>query len=328
MKDQLLVLGKGEILSAERQEFKAKLDYEFFKNFESEHTRRNYYIDIRQFFSFMVEHFKNIEQVKKIERVHLVAYRNFLQEKEMAPKSINRKFSSLSSYFDFLVEKGIALINPTHSIRRPRQEVLRHTQDLSDQQVSRLFQAIDENTISGPLHKAIIVLLFSTGIRKAELINLRLQSFKKIDGHQVIEFRAKGGKYLTKVLHPHCVEVLNDYLLWMEKQGRSLKSEDYFFRPTRNPKDPRALDGKLAPTSIDYIIHTYCLKAGIEGRITPHSARATYIGSALESGVDLFRVSQDVGHASVKTTQEYNKRRQKLTDSPVYKIGFLKDKVA
>ncbi|MEI8347075.1 MAG: tyrosine-type recombinase/integrase, partial [Pseudomonadota bacterium] len=303
---------------------KAKLDYEFFKNFESEHTRRNYYLDIRQFFQFIAQSFTEINNPQKIERVHIVAYRNFLSDKQLAPKSINRKLSSLSSYMDFLVEKGLMNFNPTDSIRRPRQEVIRPTEDLSDDQVVNLFAAIEENKVSGPLHKAIIYLLFSTGIRKSELINLKMKSFKTLDGHRIIEFRAKGGKFLTKVLHPNCVLVLEDYLRWMEKQGRRLDKEDYFFRPTRNPKDPAQLDNRLAPTSVDYIIHIYCQRAGIEGRITPHSARATYIGSALENGVDLLRVSQDVGHASVKTTQEYNKRRQKLTDSPVYKIGFLK----
>ena len=59
-------------------------------------------------------------------------------------------------------------------------------------------------------------------------------------------------------------------------------------------------------------------------RISAHSARASYIGSALESGIDLWKVAQDVGHSSVKTTELYNKRRSRLEDSPAYDLTFLK----
>ncbi len=69
---------------------------------------------------------------------------------------------------------------------------------------------------------------------------------------------------------------------------------------------------------------SWCKKAGIHHRISPHSARASYIGSALDNGVDLYKISRDVGHASVKTTEEYNKRKQRISESPVWGLGFMK----
>ena len=299
-------------------------EYEFFKNFESPHTRRNYRLDIGHFRKFMATYFPTIKHLADIERAHLVAYRNYLQENlDLAPKTINRRFSSLSTYFAFLVEKGLRETNPVTCIRRPRQEVRHATADLSDEQVRALFRVMEDKKVSS-MHRTLIHLLFSTGMRKAEVINLRIKNFKQQGAYYYLEFKAKGGKYLIKTLHPRMAEMLQIHLAEMKAEGRSMRPEDYIFRPSRNPLNPQALDGHLAPTSVDYIVRMYARKAGIEHHITPHSARATYIGSALEAGMDLLTVSQDVGHASVKTTQEYNKRRQKMANSPALKLGFLK----
>lgn len=306
---------------------KRKLDFEFFKNFESVHTIKSYRNDINTFFSFTSELLPNITDFYHIERVHIVAYKNWLKDiKEYAPKTINRKLSSISSYFDFLVEKGLMEFNSCSNIKRPKQSIINPTNDLSDEQIEKLFSEIDTSTKSGPLHKAIIFLLFSTGIRKSELINLKRKHYKKINDHYIIEVRAKGGKQLVKALHPMCVEVLDDYLRWMESKGRPVSSDDWVFQPTENPSDPSTIVKSLNPKSIDYILKKYAKKAGIFQKISPHSARASYIGSALEHGEDLFRVSQDVGHSSVKTTQDYSKRRQKIEQSPAYNLVYLNKK--
>lgn len=298
-----------------------KLDYEFFKNFESEHTRISYRNDIGQFLSFLKNYFPNRDQ---FERLHLVAFRNFLQEQNLAPKTIGRKLSALSSYFDFLVEKGMIDFNPATSVKRPRQEVISPTNDLSDDQIGELLNSVDPKAPSAPLHKAILFTLFYTGIRKSELINLKLGDLKIVDKHKILEIRAKGGKFLQKVLHPECFDVICDYLAWMESLDRKIHPEDSLFQPTKNPKDPLLLKRHLTAKSIDYIVGIHCKKCGISERISPHSARASYIGSSLEAGADLLTVSQDVGHSSVKTTEIYNKRRKALKESPAYLLRYFK----
>lgn len=313
-----------------KNSFNPELEYEFFHNFESPHTRKSYRIDISQFFEFIRDNFSLINNYPEIKRVHLVAFRNWLTDNGLAPKSINRKMAANSSFFDFLVEKGILQFNPITSIKRPRQDVLKATNDVSDEQIRHLLEMLDTQQGPGLLHKAVIYTLFTTGIRKAELINLRIKNFYTKDGFNLIEIRAKGGKQLTKVLHPKCAEVINEYLAFVKSEcGEDLHPEDWVFRPSKNPLDPAHLIKPLNPKSVDYIIKSWCTKAGIDQRISPHSARASYIGSALESGMDLYKISRDVGHASVKTTEEYNKRRQKLSESPVFGLGFMnKDKKA
>lgn len=306
--------------------FNYKLEYEFFSNFESLHTRKSYRIDISQFFEFLNENFKEVKGYQEIERVHLVAFRNWLSDNNNAPKTINRKMAANSSFFDFLIEKGMLQFNPCSSIKRPRQEVIQPTNDLSDEQISDLLSLLDDLKGPGLLHKAVIYTLFTTGIRKAELINLRRKNFVIRDSHYTIEVRAKGGKQLTKVVHPKCAEIILEYISYLESSGEKVHPEDWIFRPSKNPLEPTHIIKPLNPKSVDYIIKTWCKKAGINHRISPHSARASYIGSALDAGIDLYKISKDVGHASVKTTEEYNKRRQKMEDSPVFGLGFLKGK--
>ncbi len=306
--------------------FNYKLEYEFFSNFESLHTRKSYRIDITQFFDFLKENFSEVSSYAEVERVHVVAFRNWLTDNSLAPKSINRKIAANSSFFDFLIEKSMIQFNPCSSIKRPRQEVIQPTNDLSDEQIGELLSLIDGLKGPGLLHKAVIYTLFTTGIRKAELINLRRKNFSTRDSHYIIEVRAKGGKQLTKVVHPKCAEVILEYINYLESSGEKVHAEDWIFRPSKNPLEPTHIIKPLNPKSVDYIIKTWCKKAGIHHRISPHSARASYIGSALDSGIDLYKVSKDVGHASVKTTEEYNKRRQKMEDSPVFGLGFLKAK--
>lgn len=306
------------------QGFNYKLEYEFFSNFESLHTRKSYRIDITHFFEFLSEHFSDVSGYEFIERFHVVAFKNWLTDQGLAPKTVNRKLAANSSFFDFLVEKNMMVFNPATSIKRPRQEVVSPTNDLSDEQIVNLFNEVDKLKDEGLLHKAVIYTLFTTGIRKAELINLKRKHLIKKDDFYFIDIRAKGGKNLQKVLHPKCAEVIFEYIAFLEKNGEPIHPEDWIFRPSKNPSDPTHIIKPLNPTSVDYIIKTWCKKVGIHQRISPHSARASYIGSALDAGIDLYKISKDVGHSSVKTTEEYNKRRQKVEDSPVFGLGFLK----
>ncbi len=306
----------------------SKLEYEFFYNFDSFHTKISYKSDILQLVEFLKDNFAEVDTIKKIEKVHLIAFKAWLLDNDYAPKSVHRKLSSCSSYFNFLIEKNLLEINPVNAIKRPRQTVIRETADLSDEEIFKLLNAVDKESSSYYLHRAILYVLFTTGIRKSELINLKLKNYKKIGDESIFELKAKGGKYLTKVVHPECAKIVDDYLdnlRTSENANDLLHPEDWLFRPTKNPKNPGELVKPLCTKSIDYIVKIHCKKIGIMKRISVHSARASYIGSALENGADLWKISKDVGHSSVRTTEEYNKRRLKLHDSPVYHLGFLKN---
>ncbi len=301
---------------------------EFFDNFTSKHTRKSYENDLRKFFEYLNINFSELSKYAQIERGQIIAYRNWLSEeggrfgRPSAPKSVCRKLSALSSYFDYLVEKKECDFNPVTSVKRPRHEVLRPTNALQKEQVEELICSIDINSESGPLHRALLLTFFTTGLRKSEVIKLQFQDFTQINEHHVLEFRGKGGKTGQKVVHPMAVEALEDYLSWMRAKGRGHKMGDWLFQPTRNPHNPKNLNKSLNPRTINEIVDQYAKKIGLNFKISPHSARATFIGELLEVGVDIYKVAQEVNHSSVKTTQEYDKRRKKLSDSPVHLLNF------
>jgi site-specific recombinase XerD len=213
-------------------------------------------------------------------------------------------------------------VNPTDNIKRPKDQVVTDTNDLTDEQVKALLSAVDLNTKSGHMHKAILVLLFSTGIRKNELINLKLENYQEHQGLKVIQFVGKRGKISKIPLHQSAIFHLEQYLAFLSSQGKSLKPCSYLFQSCKLSSQQFS-NKKLQPTSVDYIIKQYGIKAGIKTHITPHSARATVIGSLLEAGCDLYKVSQLVNHSNVKTTQSYDKRKKSLVDSPVFQLKYF-----
>lgn len=300
------------------------LEREFFDNFTSVHTRASYQSDLEKFIGWLNIHSQEVQGFADLERRHVIAYRNHLSDPpiSLAPKSVARKLACISSYCDYLVERGICEFNPASSVKRPRLEVVSPTNALDAGQVRELFSAIDLKSNSGPMHMALLITFFTTGLRKSEVLNLRYKDYREINDCKVFEFKGKGGKIGQKLLHPLCIEALEHYLSWMRGKNRDLTPDDPIFQPTRNPSDPSRLNKPLHPRTVNEIIDFYAKKIGLNFKISPHSARATFIGELLEQGVDIYSVAREVNHSSVKTTQEYDKRRKKLQDSPVFKLKF------
>ncbi|MBY0315402.1 MAG: tyrosine-type recombinase/integrase [Bdellovibrionales bacterium] len=309
--------------------YASQLEYEFFENFDSEHTRAAYKLDLCQFFQYVQVEFGPIKHPQQLHKMHVVGFRNTLQGSRLdgggqpyCPKTIIRKLAAIASYCAFLIEKGLMTSNPAEHVKRPTDQVITPTSDLSDDQVKALLDSVDLNKRSGPLHMAVLVLLFSTGMRKGELINLKFTDYQEHQGLKIIQFVGKRGKVSRVPLHPAAIFHLENYIQYMRAIGRELTGTDYLFQGSPN-RISLGSNKKLQGTSVDYIIKYHCQKIGIKTKITPHSARATVIGSLLEGGCDLYKVSQLVNHSNVKTTQSYDKRRKSLIDSPVFKLKYF-----
>ncbi|MCY4523417.1 MAG: tyrosine-type recombinase/integrase [Halobacteriovoraceae bacterium] len=300
-----------------------EIQEEFLDNFLSKHTRVSYKTDLDQFCRFLMRFSPEIKDLAQVNRHQVILFRNYLQiQKNYTPKTISRKLAAISSYYDFIVEKGLMNTNPSLSVKRPRKEVVNPTPALLKEQVLQLFSAVSENRRSGPLHRALLITFFTTGLRKSEIIYLKRKNFRQMNGSYFISYCGKGGKRGLKLLHPLCVEAIISYMEWMEQQGRKHKPSDWLFRPTRNPLYPGNLDKPLNPKTINEIFNHYGKKIGLSHSISPHCARATFISTLLENGVDIYKVAQEVNHSSVKTTQEYDKRRRKIKDSPINKLNY------
>ena len=307
------------------------IDLEFLRNYASPHTRRAYKSDLEAFNFFLKTFYQRVNSFKEVNRAIIIHYRNWLSDcggpggNPMAPKSIARKIASIDSYFDFLIEHrsqiGIEL-NPTSSVKRPKQEVKSPTQAVARPLVLEMIEQASKNGESGPLHQALLITYFMTGLRTSEILGLKIKDMIHINNQVYFRLVGKGGKIHHKQLMPKVLEAIEKYLQWMASLGRNVAAEEWLFRPTKNPSDPSNIDKPLSPSAVNELFNKYAMLAGVKGKVSAHSARATFITDYLSLGADLKEVAMEVGHASTTTTEIYDKRRKKLTINLAAKLGY------
>jgi site-specific recombinase XerD len=307
------------------------LIYEFLKE-RSPLTERAYKQDLKGFFEFTAKHFGLPRSVndkllfEEIRRVHVVKYKKFLDDhysnrnKPYAPNTINRKISAVSSFFQFLLRREIIEKNPAEFCTRPNRIVLEETQAFSDREMKTFFDLVIQE--AEPLHKAIILLLFTTGMRQAELRNLKLSNFKMQEGIRFLVYMGKGQKQNQIPIHPTAAHYVDEYIAWMNVIGRKIEESDFLFQPTKNSHGGM-IKKKLSHTALGYIVGKWARQVSKDKRITPHSARATFISSLIENGEDIYYISQLVNHADVRTTQGYNKRIRSHRKNPIFNLNFF-----
>jgi site-specific recombinase XerD len=296
---------------------------EFFLD-KPNNTAKAYRSDLKKFYQYTSENFKipnlkeGLSSFASIERLHVVKYKAFLQSsggmkgKAAAPLTIIRKLAAIKVWYDFLIEKGITSDNPANSVKRPRAVVEMETEELSDKEVSELFNIVDEYASrASSLHKAVITTLFTTGIRAAELRMMKLKDLKSRSGIYFFEYIGKGEKKHKVALHSTTVFYIGEYLNWMKEEGREVMPDDYIFQPTQNRTTGKP-SHQLSESAVRYIVKHY-------------ASLVTVISSLLEAGEDLYRVSLAVQHSDPRTTKKYDKRGKKLKDSPLLNIKFYND---
>jgi integrase len=183
-----------------------------------------------------------------------------------------------------------------------------------------LFEIVMEQ--ASPLHKALTLLLFSSGIRNAEARNIKLKDFQTNEGLRVLRYIGKGQKVNEITIHPATAHHIDEYISWMEKKGRKIGPDDFLFQPTKNSHSGK-LQKKLSHTALGYVIKKWARKVNPNKRITPHSARSTFITSLLENGEDLYTVAQCVNHSDPRTTARYDRRARNFKRSPVLSLNFF-----
>ncbi|MCM2348951.1 MAG: tyrosine-type recombinase/integrase [Bacteriovoracaceae bacterium] len=290
-----------------------KIYYGFIHNFSSPHTRDAYTRDLRKFLHFLAESFRGMNEIH-VEHAHLVAFKESLVKEKYSQRSINRLLATLWSFYDYLMDLELVDKNPVGRVKRFSIPKEVRTQDLTDEQVSDLLVAIDTSTGAGKLHKAVLSLFFTTGMRHREVSHLQFKCLDEENGFTIIRYTAKGAQEMVTPLNPKVLSALGDYLRWCEEENYPMGAEDYIFRPTRNAHSGN-LNKPLDPKSLNYIIKRYAKKVGVTGNITIHSARSTVIGMLLDKGHALERVADFVGHKNISMTKAYNKRKLKIQQS-------------
>lgn len=314
-----------------------KLHYEFLKNYNSEQTRKAYYSDLKHFFKFFKMAFKkSIRHPSDVTRLHIIAYKDFIidcggfDNAKASNLTVRRKMATLSSYFKFMLENNIIEFNPVDGIKRPRKSPNRGTECLSENQVRLLFDLLDLEamTVAGftpHLHRAIIYILFYTGIRVSELIEIKRKDYFMYNGMPAFKITAKGAQMRIIPIHQKLKSIVEEFLVELRLQLKKqklpiLKADDYLFFSLKNNRNKKRKN--LSRYGVYKIINKRAFQAGIKQVISPHSARATLITALLDQGQDLYRVSLSVGHANPETTKIYDKRNRSVKDNAILDIQY------
>lgn len=272
---------------------------EFLSQYDSPETQRAYKRDILVFFSF------SKKPPEEISRIDAVGYLNHLKSK-FSSSSISRMISSMKSYMKFLMFSEVVNRNPFEGMKLPR---IHKKQDeaITDKEIKKIKKCFKSNK-----EKAIIYLMLYNGLRRSEICGLNYGDIGK-DG-ETIEIRGKGDKIRIRPLHRLCAKAIMGYLK-DEKRTKGKSTNPLF----------RRRDGKrLDPDRVYSTVKSLQKRAKIKREIHPHQFRAKFASLALESGVPITTVQEDLGHASIETTAIYDHSKRTLERSSVHKIKEIK----
>ena len=253
----------------------------------SEHTINNYKIDLEDFLGF------NNDNVLNVDKDMVNRYMQYLYDRNISKSTISRKLSSLRSFYNYLYNNGKIEKNYFTTIKNPRKEnsLPKYVKDID---IDKMFDIPDIRNPLGQRNLLIIRMLYATGVRVSELVNIKLLDIDISD--RTIRIFGKGSKERIVVFGNNTKEILNMYI----NNGRyklNRKNNDYLFLN----KDGDKLSDRYVRKIIDDII----IKASILMHISPHMLRHTFATDMLNNGADLVSVKDLLGHESLNTTSIY-----------------------
>jgi integrase/recombinase XerC len=264
----------------------------------SEHTCRSYLNDLSHFAGFLSTSglFQTSQggevDVSRVDRDIIRVYLRALFRSNKR-NSIARKLASIRSFFQYLVREGIISGNPAKGVATPKTEkYLPHT--LTIDEVFRLLDAPDTSNLLGTRDRAILELLYSSGIRVGELTQLNCDDVDLELG--ITKVLGKGRKERIVPIGSKASEAIRDYL---GTRRSSSGNRD------QSPLFVNARGGRLTDRSVRRVVGKYGKQCGLAKNIGPHALRHTFATHLLDSGADLRDIQELLGHVSLSTTQKY-----------------------
>lgn len=263
------------------------------------------------------------EEFRQVTRAHVIAWRKALEGRALAPTTIRRKLSALSSLFDYLCERNAVRHNPVDGVKRPashQNEGL--TPALGDAQARLLLAAPSGGSLKARRDRAILATLLYHGVRREELVGLKVRDLHHRGG--VMHFRIKGKRDKPRFV-PVALNALRLIQGYLEAAGHAEDLAGPLFRPVKNNTTGTLRKPLNACSVYESIVKHYAEQVGILNDthgLCVHSLRATAATNALEHGADIAKVQEWLGHANVSTTRLYDKRKMRPEDSPTFKIEY------
>src|ERR1700740_1499219 len=236
---------------------------EWLANITNLKTRRAYKEDVREFIAFTA--LQDYVRLRSVGRSHIISWRKDMERRGLAPASIRRKLSALSSLFDYLCERNAVSGNPVDGVKRPMANGNEgSTPALGDAQARKLLEAPPADTLKGVRDRAILATLLYHGIRREELCGLRVRDIQSRQG--VIHFRIKGKRDKIRFVPVHVTaqRLIEEYLALA---GHKDDAAGPLFRPVKN-NITGELDRPLNPDSVyRNIVQKYGLETGVKAQV-------------------------------------------------------------
>ncbi len=253
----------------------------------SKNTIESYSNDINDFLSWLNK--RNIQDYKEISELVVNEYVAYLFNKALKSSTVNRKISSLKSFYLFLIKKKIISSSPLSEIITPKKE--HHLpSSMSEDEVERLLRSPNIELDIENRDKAMIEMLYATGMRISELINLKITDIDL--ERSVLKVLGKGSKERLIPFGEKALDSLNSYL---EKRKKSLAKEVFISNRGK----------KMTRTGFWQRIKIYLSREGLKDSISPHTLRHAFATHLLNRGADLRSVQLLLGHSDLSTTQIY-----------------------
>ena len=257
----------------------------------SGNTLAAYGADLRRFSSFLAD--RGID-AGKFTRTDFLDHLTRLRDAGLSARSTGRHVSTLRSFFRFLVREGVLAASPVSGVKAPRlgRPLPKY---LTLSQVDRLLAAPDGHTPEGIRDRAMLTIMYASGLRASEVVTLRLENIDANAGFLYV--LGKGGKERVVPVADVALSVLGEYLGSARQRFLGKRSSNDLFLSRRGKAITRQ--------TLWNRIRRWALAAGIEQRISPHTLRHSFASHLLAGGADLRAVQAMLGHADIATTQIY-----------------------
>ena len=260
---------------------------------KSLNTVESYKRDVTQYISYLDG--TGVTDISSTTKTTVLSYLVYLQKEGRASSTVSRTLASLRSYYLFMMQNGVVKSNPTSNLEAPHVEK-KIPKILSGEEVELLLEQPKDCDNKGIRDKAMLELLYATGIRVSELINLDVS-----DVNVPMSFvRCKGRKKERIIPMGHqAKDALENYINNVRKYMVKDENETALFVNCSGARLSRQGFWKL----IKYYQHI----VGIETDITPHTLRHSFAAHLLENGADLHSIQEMMGHADISSTQVYSR---------------------
>ncbi len=256
----------------------------------SPHTESNYKRDLELLQAFCDR--TGIEQWDALEQKHARDFVAFLRRRDLAPRSVQRTLSAARGFFHYLVKERLAKSNPFQGIRAPKYEK-RLPKNLSTDEVEQLL-AVAGNDPLAIRDRAIMELFYSSGLRLAELVRLKLGDTDLAEG--LVRVLGKGGKTREVPVGRFAREALKEWLKMRREIIRDPDCVTVFVSRSGQPLSARGVQQRIA---------LWARRQGLQVPVHPHMLRHSFASHLLEMSGDLRAVQELLGHANISTTQIY-----------------------